>query len=201
MNNLIIAEKITEKIKLYHQLFRFPLKAELWEDIFDQSINDSKSRWEGGSHTQGGDVTGPDGISYQNKSGKISINQDTMRWSGNRLTKHNGLDAKVNFISSHLYDKYAFLARDHHEWNNDNKIYYFIVLDASFIDYSFEALSWRETFAERGAMKGKCNGWKGESSDYYAEIRKQMSDQLWTTAKLSYLKKCADIYERIDANS
>ena len=198
MDKSVIAKKIEEKIKLYHQLFRFPLKAELWEDIFDQTINSENTRWEGGSHTQGGDVTGPNGITYQNKSGQIK--NDTLVWSGNRLTRHSGLQAKVNFISKHLYDKYAFLARNDNDWINDKKIYHFIVLDASFIDYSFENLDWTETYATKGAMKGQCNGWEGKCPNFYANIRKQMSDQLWTTARLSYLKKCADIYEIIDAN-
>tara|TARA_B110000438_G_scaffold163105_1_gene156142 strand:+ start:129 stop:725 length:597 start_codon:yes stop_codon:yes gene_type:complete len=196
MNNEMI-EKIIDNIKLYHKIFRFPLKAELWEDIFDQAINIEKSRWEVGSHTQGGDVRGPDGITYQNKSGQIKNGK--IQWSGNRLTRHNGLEAKIDFISSHLYDKYAFLARDINDWKNEKKIYHFIVFDSSFIDYSFESLKWKETYAERGALKGRCNGWKGKCSDYDAKIQKQMSDQLWTTAKLSYLKEEADIYEIIDA--
>jgi len=196
LDTSIIAKKMEEKIKLYHQLFRFPLKGELWEDLFDQTINPKKSQWEGGSHTQGGDVIGPDGVTYQNKSGQIKKN--SMEWSGNRLTKYNGLDDKINFISSHLYDKYAFLARNSNDWNNNKKLYHFIILDASIIDYSHDALKWTETYALKGAMKGKCNGWKGQCSNYQAKIQKQMSDQLWTTVDLSFLKKSADIYEIID---
>mgnify|MGYP006130224747 FL=1 len=34
-----LVSEITNKIEQHHKLYRFPVKAELWEDIFDQSIN------------------------------------------------------------------------------------------------------------------------------------------------------------------
>ena len=46
IKNLVIA--ITELIERHHKLYRFPVKAELWEDIWDQIINGWNSNWNGG---------------------------------------------------------------------------------------------------------------------------------------------------------
>ena len=48
MINKEIVNEITKKIKQHHDLYRFPVKAELWEDIFDQAINGWDSNWDGG---------------------------------------------------------------------------------------------------------------------------------------------------------
>ena len=46
-----LVSDITNKIEQHHKLYRFPVKAELWEDIFDQSINGWDSSWDGGGHS------------------------------------------------------------------------------------------------------------------------------------------------------
>ena len=68
-----MVKNIKNKITQHHKLYRFPVKAELWEDIFDQVINGKDSNWSGGGHSVGADVIseGDDKTRYQNKSGVI----------------------------------------------------------------------------------------------------------------------------------
>ena len=91
----------------HHKLYRFPVKAELWEDIFDQSINGWDSKWEGGGHSVGADVISEDvdRTRYQNKSGSININKNIIKWNGHRTTTHKTIEDKINFISKPHYDK------------------------------------------------------------------------------------------------
>ena len=63
---------LESKITEFHKVIRYPLKAEYFEDIFDQCINPNGSNWVGGGHQSGADTM--DEIthtSYQNKSGVI----------------------------------------------------------------------------------------------------------------------------------
>jgi len=73
-------KQIEEKLKLHHSLYRFPVKAELWEDIFDQSINGMYSNWNVGGHDVGTDVICESvGTKYENKSGDINIKKGTKK--------------------------------------------------------------------------------------------------------------------------
>ena len=83
MATLRLINNITKKITQHHKLYRFPVKAELWEDIFDQVINGIDSEWEGGGHSTGADVIseGEDETRYQNKSGDINCTAaDDWKW-------------------------------------------------------------------------------------------------------------------------
>lgn len=177
-------QQITDKIVKHHELYRFPVKAELWEDIFDSVINGGGKRWNMGSHKVGPDVTSPEGIRYQLKSGMVDIEKDIIQWSGHRTTKHKTIQEKVEFISKKHCDKYAMLARDKTDWERHEQKYYLLIFDAKFIDYS--KLPWSE-FVD--IKDGKVAGWEGKDDtlQYSAKISRSMSDQLWTTAKLSYL--------------
>ena len=96
-NKLLIA-KIFKKLKLHHTLYRFPVKAEYWEDIWDQCINSNGSNWIGGSHTSGPDtIDEKSNITYQNKSGIIKDNH--VKITSHR-TKNAGptIEEKLNFI-------------------------------------------------------------------------------------------------------
>lgn len=186
-------EEITEKLHQHHRLYRYPVKAEYWEDIFDQVINQGRVGWIGGSHASGADVVSVDGIRYQNKSGTINVKrkitdctinarENTIKWSGHRTTKHKTIDEKVDFISKRHCDKYAMLARNVDEWKRKLMKYYLFIFDSSLIDY--KSLEWHETKNKKGVT----TGWKGTHKDleYYAQFT-NTSDQLWTTVNLSYL--------------
>lgn len=190
MINSKILKQIEEKIKLHHQLYRFPVKAELWEDIFDQCINGIDSNWNVGGHDVGTDVVSEkDGTGYQNKGGEINHKKRTITWSGHRTTSHETLQDKIDFISKKHCDEYVMLARDKKDWKKGNKIYYLINFKSSLIDYS--KLKWSETFSKNG----KLTGWVGTSDKlpYSAKISLSMSAQLWTTCDIDYLENMEKI--------
>ena len=45
MNIKKLLPELIEKINKHHELYRFPVKAELWEDIFDQVIKRILQQW------------------------------------------------------------------------------------------------------------------------------------------------------------
>mgnify|MGYP003138168979 CR=1 FL=1 len=175
-----IINKITDKIEQHHKLYRFPVKAELWEDIFDQVLNGWDSSWDGGSHSTGADVVseGKDKTRYQNKSGDVNLNKGTIKWNGSRTTSKKTIEEKIDFISQPHYDKYVMLGRNKKDWKQDIKRYYLLVFDASLI----------------AQMEKE---WPSMTSDknlpYKASISKSMSDQLWTECDINYLGKPIEI--------
>ena len=189
-----IVKKIEEKINLHHQLYRFPVKAELWEDIFDQCINGMDSNWNVGGHDVGTDVVSEaDGTNYQNKSGDINHKKGSITWSGHRTTSHETIKDKINFISKKHCDTYIMLGRNKGEWKKGIRKYYLIQFDSSLIDYS--KLNWIETFSK----KGKLTGWVGKNNNlpYSAKISISMSEQLWTECDIDYLGKPIEIVIQI----
>lgn len=179
-----ILKQIEEKLKLHHTLYRFPVKAELWEDIFDQCINGSDSNWNIGGHDVGMDVICEKiGTKYQNKSGDINLKKGKIVWNGHRTTTYKTIKEKIKFISQKHCNQYVMLGRNKKEWNSGNKSYYFMNFDSSLIDYS--KLNWSETYSK----KGKLTGWVGvnESLPYSAKILLSMSAQLWTECDIQYL--------------
>ena len=182
--NKEIVDEITKKIKQHHDLYRFPVKAELWEDIFDQAINGWNSNWDGGGHSTGADVVSAvDGTRFQNKSGDVNLNKNTIKWNGHRTTSKKTIQEKIDFISEPHYDTYVMLGRNKKDWKEGIKRYYLIIFDASLIEY--DKLNWVESFGK----DGKVNGWKGsnENLPYKASIHKPMSDQLWTECDIDHL--------------
>ena len=191
-------EEIKQKLKQHHQLYRFPVKAELWEDIYDQVINSGSLGWNMGGHDVGTDVVSKDGgIRYQNKAGKIDLKNGTITWSGHRTTKHKTINEKVNFISEKHCDKYVMLARNKDDWDSGIKKYYLLIFDSHLIDYS--KLNWTEYTTKD---TDNVAGWKGDSNEIpvSAKIIKTMSDQLWTEAKLDYLGEPIEIVINNDTN-
>ena len=188
-----LIQQIQEKLTQHHNLYRFPVKAELWEDIFDQVINPNSDKWEGGGHSVGADVIAENDLKYgifsknsriQMKSGDINFKNQTIKWNGHRTTTHKTIDEKIDFISQNHYDYFVMLGRDKKDWKNGNKIYYLIIFESSKIDY--KKLNWEEKMSKDNS---KVTGWKGtnDTLSYSAEINKSMSDQLWTTSELNYL--------------
>tara|TARA_Y100000310_G_scaffold304573_1_gene343874 strand:+ start:631 stop:1212 length:582 start_codon:yes stop_codon:yes gene_type:complete len=188
-NNTI--KLIVDKLTKHHKIYRFPVKAELWEDIFDQSINGWNSSWSGGGHSVGADVIseGSDKTKYQNKSGAINFNKNIIKWNGHRTTSHKTIDDKLDFISQPHYDKYVMLGRNKKDWDKGIKRYWVIVFDADKIDY--KALNWKTTYNK----SGKASGWSGTNDKlpYSAKISKATSHQLWTECDIDYLGKRVEI--------
>jgi hypothetical protein len=186
--------KLQEKIKLHHQLYRFPVKAELWEDIFDQCINTETSDWTGGGHGVGADIVVEsnhifsNGSRLQLKSGELNTKNGTLKWNGHRTTKHKSISEKVEFISFNHYDYYVMLSRDKSVWEMGEKIYNLFIFKSDIIDY--KSLNWSEKFNKQG----KNSGWVGVGDgSFKAEINKSMSDQLWTTCNISLIGNSYEI--------
>ena len=190
INDLV--KEIKGKLTHHHELYRFPVKAELWEDIFDQVINPNSDKWEGGGHSVGADVIAendlrygifPKGSRIQNKSGSINLKNQTIKWNGHRTTSHKTIEEKVDFISQSHYDFYVMLGRVKKEWDQGKKVYHLIIFDSDKIDYS--KLKWEEKMSKDNS---KVTGWKGIGElPYSADITISTSHQLWTTANLNYL--------------
>jgi hypothetical protein len=197
MNEVILSDEvlsnIKEKIRTHHQLYRFPVKAELWEDIFDQCINPN-SDWEGGGHSVGADIIActdelfNKGARLQLKSGELNSKNGTLKWNGHRTTQYNTIEEKIDFISNNHYDYYVMLSRDKSVWKLGKKVYHLFIFRSDMIDYS--SLNWSEKINKWG----KLSGWRGINTvPYKAEINRSMSDQLWTTCNTSYIGKSYEI--------
>ena len=184
-----LLQQLEQKITQHHNLYRFPLKAELWEDIFDQTINSFTSDWEGGGHSVGADVVSENNSLFQKgsrlqlKSGDYNPKNNTVKWNGHRTTKHKTIEEKVDFISKNHYDYYVMLMRNKKDWKEGKKIYYLLMFESSKINYS--SLIWFEKHSKQNNL----TGWKGmgTTQPYTAEINISMSHQLWTTSDVSYL--------------
>lgn len=190
MKKEMIIKGIKEKIELHSKLYRFPVKAELWEDILDQVLNPKNDNWseDMGNHSSGGDVES-NGISYQCKSGSLNWKTNSIKWNGHRTTKLETISEKVDFISEKHCDRYAFLARDS-KWK-ENKDYYLIIVDSDFLNY--KSMNWSVKMGRNGSQ----SGWEANSENYSALISKSMSDQLWTSMDIDYLKTKALIFEKL----
>lgn len=152
---LMIINCLKNKLIKHHELYRFPVKAELWEDIWDQCINPKGSKWIGGGHQSGADTIDENlNISYQNKSGQIEGNY--VKITSHRTKKYPSLEEKLEFISKKHCDKYVLLSRNEQEWKNGIKAYYLMIFDSNLID--FHSLNWSKYILKTGKKKGEHNG-------------------------------------------
>jgi len=179
----LIIEILTVKLKKHHELYRFPCKAELFEDLFAQTLEevtpDRAVLWGAGSHTSGADVTWG-AVRIQNKSGDFNLKKGTVKFSGSRTTKYKKLEEKIDFLSEDKYDLYVFLGREK-EFNNDSPKYIFMWFDARKLDY--RNLTWEE----------KEKYWEGQGENFSCKIVRSMSDQVWLESKISYLGEVNEI--------
>jgi len=173
--NLYIT-KLSQLIQNYHTLCRVPVSGEVFEDLFDQAINNSTpaDNWKK-QHNTSVDVIATDTqISYQIKSAVINYNSTTslfeLKWSGHRSTSYETIDEKVEHFDSREFDKYLIIAKDE-KFKLGRRVYKLFEFDKSLIQY--KNLTWASTEA----------GWDGANAGlpYKATISKKMSDQLWTT--------------------
>jgi len=184
------------KLTKHHELYRYPVKAEYWEDIWDQCINPCGSNWIGGGHQAGADTRdGINNISYQNKSGQIK--EDSVEITSHRLAKQAGptFEDKLNFISKKHCDKYVLLSRDEKDWKNNIKSYNLMIFDSKLLD--FRSLEWSEHIPSKGKNKGKHNGGyigKGDSERFSARIDGPgSSNQLHISININYVGGCHKI--------
>ena len=184
--------KIFEKLKLHHSLYRYPLKAEYWEDIWDQCMNERGSNWIGGGHQSGADTLDKvNNVSYQNKSGIINTknNITTVTITSHRTSKHPTLKDKLNFISENHCDRYVLLSRDKKDWKNNIRSYELMIFESKLLD--FHSLEWVKKIPKTGKNKGKWNGGyigKGDPLKFEARIDGSgTSNQLHITINIEYI--------------
>jgi hypothetical protein len=182
---------IKDRLEKHHKLYSGQCKAEYWEENLSWALKQAGfgSNWRPDfNHKSGVDQITDSGIHISNKGG--SLNLDYIKISGSRLTKHKSIQEKLNFLSDKTEDYILCLATEKSDWTKNIKRYYFIVIDSKKLNYHQQ--EWEETYGVKGSLKNEVNGWKCEASSFSAEIRKTMSDQLWTEVKLD---SCEEIYE------
>tara|TARA_R110001599_G_scaffold280136_1_gene481334 strand:- start:1018 stop:1680 length:663 start_codon:yes stop_codon:yes gene_type:complete len=189
IQNERLLKAIEDKLTWFHGGIRHPLKAEYWEDIWDQCMNPDGSNWIGGGHQSGADTKHVNSnVSYQNKSGQIKGNNVEIT---SHRTKGAGpsMEEKLKFISKDHCDKYVLLSRDEKDWKKKIKSYNLMVFDSNIID--FKKLDWSPHIPGRGKNKGKHNGGyigSGEPDKYSARIDGPgSSNQLHITINLDYI--------------
>lgn len=161
----------------YHSLISGQVKAEIWEEICSKALIAAGygSDWTADfNHGIGTDQTTNGGINISNKGGKLNSDLDTVTISGSRLTRFETLDEKIDHIHNADEDYILCLAAG----SDFDHEYYFIVIDATDLDYG--NVNWSEKIGKRGINKGKVVGWNAIGNGYQASITKSMSDQLWT---------------------
>jgi len=179
---------LKSKLMKHHELYRYPVKAEYLEDIWDQCINPNGSKWVGGGHQSGADTKDVNlNISYQNKAGQID--GDYVKITSHRTKKHPSFEEKLNFISKNHCDKYVLLSRDESEWKNNIKSYYLMIFDSSLLD--FRSLEWSKHILKTGKKKGDHNGGyigKGDKCKFSARIDGAgSSNQLHISINIDYI--------------
>jgi hypothetical protein len=173
--NKNLIKSIEKRFEYHHELYSQSVKAELWEEILVQSIqeNGNTANWEAGCHKIGEDIsTDMDFGRISCKSGSLSVNkkgQEMINISGSRTTKHKTLESKINHLSKSHDDYYFCLAKYKKDIDSDKYRYYLIIFPSTLIKPS--------------NLK-----WKKNGNDYVAEgvgitqrISTSMSGQLWTS--------------------
>ncbi len=190
----LLVEEISKSLDRHHQIYSLPVKAELWENILSNCLNEIgiNNDWRPDfNHAQGLDMKIDDtGERISCKSG--SIVKEDLEFSGSRMTKYLTLVEKLDFLSDKNEDIYMLLSRDVKNWSVDNKKYSFIAFPSKLLNYS--ELSWKDTIGVRGGYKDKVNGHIGYSDNMKAKIQYSMSHQVWTTI-LDY-KDNEDVFVR-----
>ena len=178
----------------HHELYSGKCKAENWEELCAKALISAGfgSDWKPDfNHAVGKDQTTDNGIRISNKSGNLNKDCSKMSISGSRLTKHPTLSEKLDFLSNKNEDFILCLATNDKHWKSDKKIYYFIVVDSTNLNYH-QAL-WEDTFGARGKNQGKVVGHKCVGTGFTAKITMSMSDQLWTEIDQSLFKEVHEL--------
>jgi hypothetical protein len=175
---------IEQRLKKHHELYSGQCKAELWEENCHHALVAAGfgSDWKPDfNHQSGADMRIIAGDRISNKGGQID--SESLTFSGFRTTKYKTLTDKLEFLKDKKDDYVFCLATNKNEWESGKKIYHFIVVDSNKLDYHNQ--EWVDTFGKKGTGKDKHNGYSCKNEVFEAKICFSMSDQLWTTIKLS----------------
>ncbi len=171
-----LVPEITKLLQFHHSIYESKCKAEYWEELCARAFKNTGigSNWAPDyNHTVSIDQLTDTGIPISNKSGAFCSRNKRIKLSGSRLTSHQTLNEKIDFISKHNCGYIFCLATDNKDWDNNKVKYYFIVIDTKQIDYT--DLGWEPV----------PTGYRGEKNGVIAEIKTKMSSQLWTTINSS----------------
>ena len=168
---------LTNKIKLYHELFDTPLIAELWEEVLHKSIEELgyKTTWKPNrSHKVGEDmrICGIPNSRISCKSGQFikpkSLKKLCVKWNGSRTTKipWENLNEKISLLSESHDDWIILLAKN----KPFKKVYNLLIVNSN--DTKVNLLDWKEKTEKT---------YEGSNKNFIASISKSMSHQLWTT--------------------
>jgi hypothetical protein len=182
-----ILDLFEQRLKQHHEIYRIPVKAETWEDLADQVINQENSNFVPFNHSTGHDLNfeiSKNNFFTQLKTGIIKNNK--LVFSSHRLGRFETLEQKLDFLEEVDYDSFLFLSRNESDvWD---KKYYINYLDKK--DINYKNLSWKEIIGKRGKYKNRISGWEGISTDgkIKCSITKSMSHQLWVEIDTSLIK-------------
>ena len=170
-----LGKELKSRIDDYHDMFTFPLKGELWEEVLSKSLKSIgvDNDWQPtGSHKSGSDMKVlQTGELISCKSGTID-NYGTLTLSGSRSTKYKTLDEKIDFFSNKQEDLYALLAKPPGV-SAGIPDYEFILFHTGLLDY--RSLDWDKN------KSGKA--YVAENEHLSCRIQSSMSGQLWTDIK------------------
>jgi hypothetical protein len=175
-----VVEEIKQRLNKHHELYEFPVKAELWENTLANSLKacGADTDWKpDGGHGSGKDMTIlSSGERISCKSGQLTGNN--CKFNGSRTTKHKTLKEKLEFLSTPKDDVYFLLARSKKEWKHGQRNYYLVTFPSKILNYNHH--QWTKKYNKRTA---KHNGWSMVGEMFDALISIAMSHQLWTTLK------------------
>ena len=168
-------------------MYRLPAIAEFLEELISQTLkeNGKPNDWKPNrSHTVSKDFSLEDGKSFSIKSGVYDPKNNTLKFSGSRLGKHDTLEAMVEQIKETHADFYICLARSDKEWSvipekDEDKKYYLFVFESDKLDYSG---AWGVKESKKGGFK-----YVMDIPGMHAKISPSMSYQLWTTVSTNLI--------------
>lgn len=171
----LLGKELQLRIDDYHDMFTFPLKGEMWEEVLSKALKSIglDNDWQPtGSHKSGSDMK----ILQSNervscKSGTIK-QSGTLTLSGSRSTKYKTLREKIEFFSNKQEDLYALLAKPERKKG--------VIPSYEFILFSTEILNYKNL---RWAKNASGKTYEAESRDLRCKIVGSMSGQLWTDIK------------------
>lgn len=174
----ILINGLKTKLKVHHSVYRLPCTSEFLEELIAESFKEAgyTNDWQPNrSHSVSVDITLDTGETVSVKSGIYNSLNNTLKFSGSRLSKHENLDNMLSHVSDSSADYYVCVAKRDQDWSptpakNDIKRYWLFVFDAKHLDYSI------------GQWSEKGNDYHYESIGIGAKISASMSYQLWTTA-------------------
>lgn len=183
---------IQKRLELHHKLYSGQCKAELWEEKSAWALRAAGfgSDWKPDfNHAVGVDQYTDDGVGVSNKGGKMNADNSLMTISGSRLTRHETIEDKLEFLRNKPEDLIFCLATNNKDWKQNILRYFFVVVDAKSLDYHNH--QWEPVYAANGS--GKVMGYRCDAPKFRAKINRSMSDQIWTDISAELFSECFQI--------